>query len=376
MPLQNFLTNLYDLSLDAAPWLILGLIVAALIKFFLPEDILKRYFSGRGPVAITRAAILGTPLPLCSCSVLPAAITLRRSGASRGSTASFLIATPENGIDSIAVSYALLGPFLTIVRPVAAIITAITAGIFTETLTKDPPESQISPNQPLDNDASCCSSSQVNTDAASSCCSSQPQPATSCCTTSTSQSSNKLIDIARYAFTDLYRDIAVWLIIGLLIAAAVQTYIPPEKLTEVGSGILPMLLMLVVGIPLYICATASTPLAAAMLLAGISPGTTIVFLLAGPATNIGSLAIIRREIGTSATTIYLASIAVCSLGAGLATDFLASSLNINLSAQLANSQHLIPQPIAIASLILLAIATLPLIPLHLRKLKLISNQTS
>ena len=352
----QFLQNFYALSLDAAPWLILGLLVAAAIKFFLPPNILKKYFAGSGILSIIRAAILGTPLPLCSCSVLPAAVTLRRSGASRGSTASFLIATPENGIDSLAVSYALLGPFLTIIRPIAAISTAIFAGLFIEYLT--PKHKQSSANQPLDTKPNCCSStptpqtscctSSPQPQEQSSCCSS-PQPTTTstCCSTSQPTSANKqsrILTILRYAFSDLYRSIALWLIVGIITAAAVQTFIPPEKLTEAGSGFLPMLL------------------------AGISPGTALVFLLAGPATNIGSLAIIRREIGTSATFIYLASIAICSLAAGLFTDYLVNIFNINISAELAQSHSIIPAPLAIASLILLAFATLPLIPTFLRKL--------
>ncbi|QDU32487.1 putative permease [Poriferisphaera corsica] len=359
--LLEYARNLYDLSLDAAPWLILGLLVASLIKFALPTNLLQRCFAGRGIFSITRAAVLGTPLPLCSCSVLPAAVTLRRSGASRGSTTSFLIATPENGLDSIAVSYALLGPFMTLVRPIAAITTAITAGVLTEYLAKEEPVKESQTVTVAGNENSlCCSSSDIS-------CSKEAQQPTTCCVESQDADARNngvkgwIVKVFRYAFVDLYRDLAFWLIVGIVIAASVQTFIPPEKLTEVGSGIMPMLLMLIVGVPLYICATASTPLAAAMLLAGVSPGTALVFLLAGPATNIGSLAIIRREIGTIATIIYLGSIAVCSLGAGLLTDYFIGILNINITAELSSSHNIIPVPIAIGSLLLLTLATLPLI---------------
>ena len=318
---------------------------------FVAEWVFEEVFCGARVFSVLRAAVLGTPLPLCSCSVLPAAIEMRRSGASKGSTVSFLIATPENGADSIAVSYALLGPFFTVVRPIAAIVTAMVAGVMTEVIVKDDEKKgEVKEEEKV---------------AASSCCSSDEDEGGRCCgggDAKEGERGNLLVRIVKYAFLDLYRDLAFWMIVGLVIAAVVQAFVPAEKLTEVGSGLGAMLVMLVVGVPLYICATASTPLAAAMLLAGVSPGSALVFLLAGPATNVGSLAIIRREIGNVATGIYLVSLAVCTLGAGLLMDYVVGAMGISVLAEMGDAHSIVPVWLAMGSAIVLGIATAMIFP--------------
>ncbi len=314
--------NILAVYLDAAPWLLLGLLAAGLIKTWLPEELLSRWLGGRGLWPVTKAALIGAPLPLCSCGVLPAALGLHRGGASRSSTVSFLIATPETGADSIAVSYALLGPFMTIVRPVAAILSAIFTGLLSSLVPGVEPEPQPAP-------ASC-----------SGCCSGS-------CSTAGQQVApvggmvKSLVGL-REAVLDIYDDIALWLAIGIVLAGMVTTLIPPQALAEWGSGLPAMLLMLVVGIPMYICATASTPVAAALLLAGISPGTVLVFLLAGPATNIATLAVVKKELGTGVLVSYLLGMTIASISLGLLTDLLASSMAINISAELGKGAELLP----------------------------------
>lgn len=341
-PLHQFAVSLWAVLLEAAPWLLFGLVVAGLIKVWMPANLLSRWLGGRGIGPVARAALVGTPLPLCSCSVIPAAVTLRRSGASKGATVSFLIATPENGADSIALSYALLGPFMTVVRPVAAIISAIGAGLLTAGIAgeEDTANDAAMHNAP-DPNRSCC-----NDDG----CGNQ----TAATTSRPSGLIGRLKLAVRYALIELFDDIAMWLGIGLVLAALMNALIPPSAMAEWGSGLPAMLAMLVIGVPMYICATASTPVAAAMLIAGISPGTVLVFLLAGPATNLGTVAIVRRELGARAAVSYLVGIAIGALALGVVTDFVISAANINVIAQAAEHNQLIPQWVSYLSVAILA----------------------
>ncbi|GGO86644.1 hypothetical protein GCM10011348_37940 [Marinobacterium nitratireducens] len=299
--LTDFLHNLLDLYLDTAFWLLAGLMLAGVIKRWIPQALVRRWLDGKGPGTVVRASLIGAPLPLCSCGVLPAAIGLRRAGASKPSTVSFLIATPETGVDSVALSYALLGPVLAVIRPVAAVISAIFSGLLVLGLDDKRDETPAQTASP----ASCCSKSH------DSCHTGQ----TDGHTTDTGES---FID----SLSDLVDDISAWLAFGLVLAALVSTLVEPSALLEVGDSVWTLLLMLLVGLPLYICATASTPLAAAMLAAGLSPGAVLVFMLAGPATNIASLGVLGRELGARTVALYLAGICSSALLLGFATNLL------------------------------------------------------
>lgn len=341
--LATFFDELWRVLLEAGPWLLLGLIVSGLIKAFMPVSLMMRWLGGRGVGPIMRAAILGTPLPLCSCSVVPAAVTLRRGGASRGATASFLVATPENGADSIALSYALLGPVMTLLRPVAAIFSALLAGLLTSWTERD--ETAATPQDAEPPPASCSS-----------------QAAASCCGGDKAQPSDmrlgaKLVLGGRYAIGDLLGDIAPWLAVGLVLAAVINTFVSPGQIAGWGSGLPAMGLMLLIGVPMYICATASTPVAASLLIAGVSPGTVLVFLLAGPATNLGTLGIVRRELGGRAAGMYLTGVVVGAVVAGLVTDWMVADLGLDVVAQAADGPELISRALAVASVVVLGLLT-------------------
>ncbi|QYZ64756.1 MAG: permease [Gammaproteobacteria bacterium (ex Lamellibrachia satsuma)] len=336
---MDFLTNLADLYLDAAPWLLLGLIAAGLIKAWLPEDRLNQWLGGEGLWPVIKAALIGAPLPLCSCGVLPAALGIRRAGASKGVTLSFMIATPETGPDSIAVSYALLGPFMAVVRPIAAVLSAVFTGLLA---TKE--QMKPLPLVVACNEGTCCENG----------CQTEvkdfpPDPL------------NKSLRGLRYAFNDILDDLVLWLGLGLVLAALVATLVPPLMMAEWGSGLSAKLLMLLVGIPMYVCATASTPIAAGLLLAGISPGTVLVFLLAGPATNIATIAVITREMGKMTTVAYLSGISLSSVLLGLVTDYLVTIFDIDIMAQLDMSGESLPGWVALISgALLLIMAIKPL----------------
>jgi len=380
--IQPLLESTWHVLLEASPWLVVGLVAAGLIKAFLPQAWVNRWLGGRGMGAVVRAAVLGTPLPLCSCSVVPASLALRRSGASKGSTVSFLIATPENGADSIALSYAMLGPFMTVVRPVAAVISAVAAGGLTlwftrneqaeagqPTATPQPasccsnePEQQ--PQQPAA--ASCCSGETKQESVASSCCSSetkQQEQANSCCSTgeNTQAAGQGLFAKFRggmhYAFVDLMGDILPWLAVGVALAIVMMAFIPVGSVAGWAEGPLAMVLMVLIGVPMYICATASTPVAAAMLVAGVSPGTVLVFLLAGPATNLGTLGIVHRELGNRSVLAYLIGVGALVIPLGMLTDWVATTWAFEVRAQAQGAHHVMPHWLAVAGVVVVVALT-------------------
>ena len=333
------ITNTWEIWLDVAPWLLVGLFLAGMLKLWLPMKLLQRWLGGRGFLPVFRAAVIGTPLPLCSCSVLPTAMQLRRMGASQGATVSFLIATPENGADSIALSYVLLGPAMTIIRPVAAILSAVTTGIFTDLVVRRDVQS---PDVSGASHATCCSDNGCcDTDAHADAQSGGTPPSF----------------VRRFAgaVMDLLDDVIGWLLIGILLAAAFKTLVPADAMARWGSGLLPMLLVLMVSIPVYICATASTPVAASLLSAGISPGTVLVFLLAGPATNLASAGLLQRELGLRATITYLVGISVTSVGCGLLVDLLLAGMKINVASQADGPAELFPHAVSVAAALLLGL---------------------
>lgn len=326
---QNFLA----LFIESAPWLLLGLLVAGIMHELVPVSFLEKHMGSASLGSISKAAVIGAPLPLCSCGVIPAALGLRRSGASKPSTISFLVSTPETGVDSVSVSYALLGPLYAVVRPIAAVISAIYAGVMVRIFDA---KEQIS-------------SEVTNQTQTSSCCSSHSAPpkieTKSCCSKEHSESRehieskenrekptvsllSKAIDVIKYASGKLLEDIVVWLLIGLLLAAAIKTWVPTDFLTQWGDGLIAMLVMAFVGIPMYICATASTPIAVGFLAAGLSPGAILVFLMAGPATNISTMGMIRQEMGSKTLVLYLFSVISASVGFGYLLNYLVSAFSL------------------------------------------------
>jgi len=298
----------WDILLDSSPFVLFGFLAAGVIKAFIPDDAVSRHLGEKSAGAVIKASLLGIPLPLCSCSVLPTAISLRKQGAHKGASAAFLVSTPESGVDSIAITWALLDPVMTVARPIAAFITATVTGLAINALPDDEPGRQEPDSGSTDGqgaeEAGCgCSSTACGAD--------------------TVGSDRKLTAAQRlrggiaYAFDDLLSEIGGWLLIGLGIAGLITWLLPSDLFTgRIGGEFTSLLLMLLVGIPLYICATASTPIAAALVLKGLSPGAALVFLLAGPATNAATLTVVLKHWGRKATVAYLISIGVCSLVLG------------------------------------------------------------
>jgi uncharacterized membrane protein YraQ (UPF0718 family) len=253
-------------------------------------------------------------------------VSLRKQGASKGATTAFLISTPESGVDSISITYALLDPIMTVARPVSAFVTAFAAGLTENLFGYRSRRMQINPDLgcPIDN---CCDGNDCPSEVHSH----------------HHSFIDKLIAGLKYAFGELWEDIAGWFLIGLLLAGGITLLIPDDLLTSyLGGGVPAMLLMLAVGIPLYICATASTPIAAALILKGVSPGAALLFLLAGPATNLASLTVLVGILGKRATAIYLAAIAVMAVVCGLAVDQIYGNFGISAQAAVGQAAELLP----------------------------------
>ena len=356
---MSFTQHFVGLFIESAPWLLMGFSVAGLMKAFVPSQVLAKHLGEPGLLATVKAALLGAPLPLCSCGVIPAALGLRRSGASKAATTSFLISTPETGVDSVAVSYAMMGPFMAIIRPIAAISTAITAGLLVGSDKNDHAPQSSEPVQ------SCCASKTAEP---------EPEPASveSCCSKVSEENraadsiGNRLRDSMKFTFVDLIRDISLWLMIGLGIAALVKTYVPTEFLTQWGDGFMAFVVMALIGVPMYICALASTPIAAGLLFSGVSPGATLVFMLVGPATNIATIGLVRNELGTRALVAYLGSVVGVGFGFGYLTNYLVAQWSIDFLAQTQHTHIMTNTPIASMSAIILgALMTYALVTKYL-----------
>ena len=317
----SYLDSLYSLTSEMAPYLLLGFLFAGILKYSVSPNIMTKYLGKNRLSSVINASLLGVPLPLCSCGVLPAGISLYKNGASKGSAVSFLISTPQTGVDSILVTWSMLGLPFALLRPIIAFVTGIVGGWFTNK---------------VDN-----SDSKVRKDTASN-----------------TKPKFSIKGLLHYSFIEMVGDIAKWLVIGLLIAAFITVIIPDNFFTEYKlDGIVGMLIILAVSIPLYICATSSVPIAAVLLLKGLSPGALLVFLMAGPATNAATITVIGKNLGKKTLTVYLATLVIGSLVFGLLIDnFLPGSWFSPLSIiNDMHGNHLLPQWLVFSSTLLLVL---------------------
>lgn len=293
-----------------APYILLGFLIAGVMHAFVPQRSISRHLAGTGLGSVGKAALFGIPLPLCSCGVLPAAIAMRRGGASRAASTSFLLATPQTGVDSIAATWSLLGPAFAAVRPVAALVTAITGGY------------AVGRGEKKEEDQAAECRVGEETDGR------QPTFGARC------------VEALRYGFVDLVGSIGAWLVAGLIIAAIITVYVPADAFAVLGERpILSMLAVLVISVPMYVCATGSIPIAMSLMLKGLSPGTALVLLMAGPAVNFASYALVSREMGRRAAVTYLCSIIAGAILFGVAVDYLLPASWFALPAGMTASCH-------------------------------------
>jgi len=291
---MNLLSIFWSLVIESAPWLLIGYLLAGIIKQVIPSEWVHKQMAKPGFVSIVKGAFIGAPLPLCSCGVIPTALAVRKAGASKGATSSFLVATPETGVDSISFSFAVLGPVFALARPIAALTSAIVAGLLVNSFDKE--EGVI---EPVKAESSCCHSKEQEQKTA--------EPGLG----------EKMISAVQYGYGRMISDTAKWLVIGLVAATLITAAVPQSFFLQWGDGLLAMIVMVVVGLPMYICATASTPVAAGFLFAGVSPGAALVFMLTGPATNIATMGVIREQLGTRSLIAYMVGVIVSAIVSGL-----------------------------------------------------------
>lgn len=279
--------------LEMSPYLLLGFAVAGVLSVVIKAEQVERHLGGRGFLSILKAALFGIPLPLCSCGVIPVSASLRRHGAGKGAVVSFLLSTPQTGVDSIMVTYSLMGPVFAIFRPLAALISGVVGGLIVE-LTGGRDDEGAGIEECKDD----------------------------CCTVSGRQK-GWLKRALSYGFVTLPRDIGKSMLVGLAIAGAIAVIVPDNFFTEmIGPGLPGMLFMMVVGIPVYVCATASVPIAVAMMAKGITPGAALVFLIAGPATNAAAVATLWKVLGRRSAFVYMITVAAVAMVSGTALDYI------------------------------------------------------
>lgn len=293
MNLENIFYSLLVILNEMSPYILLGFFIAGLLHVFISPSTMSRHLAGVGWKPVVKAALFGIPLPLCSCGVLPTAVSLRRSGASKGATTSFLIATPQTGVDSIAATYSLLGPAFAVLRPLAALTGALFGGISVDRMTGDVAQSEVRTSIAYDS----------GFDGKSFFV--------------------RLFEAVRYGFVDMVGSVGKWLVIGLIVAALITVFVPDELFVSLSRyPLLAMLAVVAVAIPMYICATGSIPIALSLMLKGLSPGIAFVLLMAGPAANFASVIILSRTMGKRATAVYIGSVVVTAIAFGLVIDLL------------------------------------------------------
>lgn len=328
------------LALEAAPWILAGLIATALFKAFVNPQHVVSALGEPGFRSAWRAALFGAPLPMCSCGVLPAAFALHRGGASKGATASFMVSVPETNPEAVVVSWGMLGPALAIIRPVTAIIAAITTGVLVDRFAGATHAAPRDPDKA--DDSACCDHDHAHDHGHAhdhahhhahghahghDCCGDDHSHAGhdhhhAHTPDTLPPAGERIREGLLYAFTEVIDGIAKWIVIGLLVAGIITALLPANFLGSLGSGPIAILVALLVSIPVYVCASGSIPMGAAMLFAGASPGVVLAFLLAGPSTNIATMGAVRREMGARVMWIYTGTIAATAFIGGMAVDAL------------------------------------------------------
>lgn len=310
-----FLLAIWETLTEMAPFLLFGFFFAGVLSIVIQPEIVERHLGGKGFLQVVKASLFGVPLPLCSCGVIPVAASLRRHGAGSGATTAFLISTPQTGVDSIMVTFSLLGPVFAVFRPLVSFVSGLAGGALV-------------------------SYAGTGGDGER-----RPKCTGECCTGC--EEGGRFMRALRYGFSTLPADINKALIVGIVVAGVISTVIPDDYFAGVlGGGILSMLVLMAAGIPVYVCATASVPIAAALIAKGISPGAALVFLMTGPATNAATLTTVWKTMGRRTAGIYLGTVAASALSFGLLLDYIYTASG---SEAVTGMPWMIPGPVKAAS---------------------------
>jgi uncharacterized membrane protein YraQ (UPF0718 family) len=344
--LRQVVVDFWATAAEMSPYLLFGFFVAGLLSLLVSRRMVERHLGGRGVWPLLKATLFGIPLPLCSCGVIPVSMSLHKHGASKGATVSFLLSTPQTGVDSILVTYSLLGPLFAIFRPLVALVTGMVGGVLVNLFGQSSKDGK--PKIEDGGRGHPSSATSNSREQAAETAEESPGGVLSW--------SQRLRDAMKYSFVTLPRDIGKPLLVGLAVAAAISAIVPDDFFAErLGQGLPAMLLMMTVGIPIYVCASASVPVAAALILKGLSPGAALVFLMTGPATNAAGLATIWNALGRRVAILYLLTVAGCALAAGITLDLIVGRIDI---AAMSHAHEMIPPLVQnLSAILLLALLT-------------------
>ena len=331
--MTKFFEIFLNLFVDMAYYLMLGLTLVGIFNLFVNRELIARQLGKNSFWSTVKACALGVPLPLCSCAVVPTGMYLKDKGASTATTTAFLISTPQTGVDSIVATYGMMGPTFAWFRPVAAFLSGVFGGFFVGLFDRKNKANKIAEHS---HDA-----------AHDDCCSDEVECASGSCAAhreikKTDPFGKRILDTMHYAYIESVGEIAVHFLIGLLIATLITMFLPTDLImrANLNSGILAMLLMIVIGMPMYICSTASIPIAVSFILKGISPGAAFVFLFMGPFTNAASLSILAKKLGKKVVALYVSISSVLAVLFGLLLDFLINQFNLKINiAQMSENAH-------------------------------------
>ncbi len=328
MEITHFFETLWSLSLAMAPFILFGLVFAGLLHELVPDSIVTKHLGSSDVKSVFKSTIFGIPLPVCSCGVIPLATSIKKSGASKGATLSFLISTPITGVDSIMATYGIFGWIFTVYRAITSMIIAMVAGILTNIFDKDDVVEE--EKKPSFSAVSAQPATSFTMNTPKSDDSSETGEGSCCSSSSDEKKKFSFLAAMRYAFVTLLGDIAKPLFWGLLLGALITVAIP-DNLAELLSDNtwLSYLLVIVIAVPMYVCATASLPIAAGLMLSGVSAGAAFVFLSAGPATNTVTIGVVKKMLGTKSLIIYLGCIIIGSILFGLGLDYIFDSSAID-----------------------------------------------
>jgi uncharacterized protein len=328
--LTLYFNALVTLSNAMAPYILFGLIFAGILHELVPDTIVSKHLGNSSIISVIKATVFGIPLPVCSCGVIPLATSIKKSGASNGSTLAFLISTPITGVDSILATYGMFGWAFTIYRVITSMIISIIAGVIAnfygdKEVEKPKPAFSMAAPQKAMGTMSFSAVSMPKPKVEESC------DGGSCCSTSDGKKDACAVvtNAINYSFGTLLKDIASPLFIGLLFGALITVAVP-ENLSDIlmEYSWLSYIIVIAIAVPMYVCATASLPIAAGLMLAGVSPGAAFVFLTAGPATNTVTMGVVKKMLGTRTLYIYLGTIIVGSIIFGLGLDIILADVNI------------------------------------------------
>ena len=336
--LTTFFNDFWSLLNEFSFFVLLGVMIAGCLHVIVPADFILKHLKNNNFSSVLKSALFGIPLPLCSCGVIPMAKSLEQSGASKGSVMSFMISTPITGVDSIAATYGIFGPAFAFYRVFSSICIALSAGMLMSFVDKKNNKNHCcsTNNESKSSDSNCCSSSKVQ-EVQSCCSSSKPKEESSCCSSNTSKAKTsawyfKIINALDYGFNSIFKSLSATLLLGIILGTLLGMLLPDnlEQFLK-DNYILSFAMVLLVSVPLYVCAVASLPIAASLVLSGFSPGAAFVFLSAGPATNAVDFTFILKLMGKKALVIYIGTIAVGSLMFGLLIDVLLQNQGLDIN---------------------------------------------